>query len=382
MIRTPLSAWSRIPDPNAFRPVFTFIAGADDFLVQQAARAEWEALSKGISDPHSLEIIDGQAGNVDEVEKAVSHFVSALQTVSMFSPEKAVWFRNITFLADSVTGRAKGTLDAIERLQDALGSCADPAVQVLLSAAPVDRRKKAYKWFQQEGKSRFLDAARDDAALAELVTREAAAHGKRFVGNAAELLVELTAGNTRLALGETQKLLTWLGADTEIRSTQVAELVPSVPGSDFFEAAEAFYSLDIPQALEAIRRHFFAGHDARPLLTSLQNRNRLLIQLKALETGGHFRGRPGKAALEKAAATFADAFGDPSNKDSFNIFTQNPWYLSRLAESSGALSLKHLIEFQKAFRAAFLEIISRPNEQEAVLSAMAVQCLAPLKRSA
>lgn len=362
--------------------MFTFIAGADDFLVQQAARGEWETLSKGISDPHSLEIIDGQAGNVDEVEKAVAHFVAALQTVSMFSPEKAVWFRNITFLGDTVTGRAKGTLEAIERLQAALEGCSDPAVQVLLSAAPVDRRKKAYKWLQQAGKSRFLDAARDDQALADLVAREATAQGKRFIGNAAEVLVELTAGNTRLALGETEKLITWLGRETDIRAADVTELVPSVPGSDFFEAAEAFYSLDLTTALEAIRRHFFAGHDARPLLTSLQNRNRLLIQLKALEAGGHFRGRPGKAALEKAAASFAGTFGDPANKDSFNIFTQNPWYLSRLAETPGPLSLKHLIDFQKAFRAAFLEIISRPNEQEAVLSAMAVQCLAPLQKGA
>ncbi|MEY2999795.1 MAG: hypothetical protein RL648_9 [Verrucomicrobiota bacterium] len=359
--------------------MFTFIAGADDFLVQQTARTEWESLSKGISDPHSLEIIDGQAGNVDEVEKAVSHFISALQTVSMFSPEKAVWFRNITFLADTVTGRAKGTLEAIERLQAALEGVSDPAVQVLLSAAPVDRRKKAYKWFQQAGKSQFLDAARDDQALISLLEKEASAHGKRFVGNAAEVLIELTTGNTRLALGETEKVITWLGNSTDITPHDVAELVPSVPGSDFFEAAEAFYTLDIEHALAAIRRHFFAGHDARPLLTSLQNRNRLLIQLKALEAGGHFRGRPGKAALEKAATAFADAFGDPANKDSFNVFTQNPWYLSRLAEAATPLSLKHLVEFQKAFRAAFLEIISRPNEQEAVLSAMAIQCLAPLQ---
>jgi DNA polymerase-3 subunit delta len=359
--------------------MFHFIAGADDFLVQQAARAEWETLAKDIADPHSLEIIDGQAGNVDEVDKAVSQFIAALQTVSMFSPEKAIWFRQITFLADSVTGRAKGTTAAIERLQAALESADTSSIKVLLSASPVDRRKKIYKWLQKAGQSRFLDAARDDSALIEMLEAEARAQQKSFAPNAAQILVELTAGNTRLALGETQKLITWLGEDTVISTELVTEMVPSVPGSDFFEAAEAFYSLNLPAALNAIRRHFFAGHDARPLITSLQNRNRLMLQLKALEAGRHFRGRPSKSALEKAAQSFSAYFGDPNKKDNFNVFTQNPWYLSRLAESAGALTLKHLVEFQKAFRSAFMEIIRRPNEQEAVISAMAVNCLSSLQ---
>lgn len=361
--------------------MFYFIAGADDFLVQQAARAEWETLANTIADPNSLEIIDGQAGNVEDVDKSVSHFISALQTVSMFAPEKAIWFKNITFLADSVTGRAKGTADAVERLQAALGNFDSSSVRVLLSASPVDRRKKAYKWLQKEGKSQFLDAARDDQALIQLVEKEAAAHQKKFTANAAQVLIELTAGNTRLALGETDKLITWLGSETNISPDLVAQLVPSVPGSDFFEAAEAFYSLSLPNALAAIRRHFFAGHDARPLLTSLQNRNRLMIQLKALEAGGHYRGRPNKAAIESAAAQFSSQFDDPARKDNFNVFSQNPWYLSRLAEASSKLSLKTLIEFQKAFRTAFLDIISRPNEQESVISAMAVRCLAPLQKA-
>lgn len=332
------------------------------------------------SDPNSLEEVDGQAGTVDEAEKAVNQFISAVQTVSMFTPEKAVWFKNISFLADSVTGRSKTTLAAVERMQDLLGSFADPVVKILISASPVDRRKKAYKWFQANGDSLFLDAGKDETALLALLKEEAKAAGKQFTGNAAQILIELIGGSTRLGLEETQKLITYLGdKQAQITPELVTELVPSIGDSDFFEAAEAFYSLNLEWALEAIHRHFFAGHDARPLISSLQNRNRLLIQIKAMQTASGRRGRIGKADLERAASRYGEYFGGSERKSSFNIFSQNPWYLGKLSETLHALSLKTLVEFQDAFREAFLEIISRPNEQEAVLSGMAVRCLAPLQ---
>jgi DNA polymerase-3 subunit delta len=359
---------------------FRFISGPDDFLVQRKAREEWDVISREFSDPNSLEEVDGQAGNIDEAEKAINQFISSVQTVSMFTPEKAVWFRNISFLADTVTGRSKTTIEAVERMQDLLGSFNDPAVKILISASPVDRRKKAYKWFQSKGNSLFLDAAKDESALLAMLNDEAKAAGKRFKGNAAQILIELIGGSTRLGLEETKKLITYLGdKETDITTEMVSELVPSIGDSDFFEAAEAFYSLKLEWALEAIHRHFFAGHDARPLISSLQNRNRLLIQLKAMQAAGGGRGRIGKADLERAASQYGDYFGDPNRKSSFNIFSQNPWYLGKLSECLPALSLKVLIEFQDAFRDAFMEIISRPNDQEAVLSGMAVRCLAPLQ---
>ncbi|HKJ90700.1 MAG TPA: DNA polymerase III subunit delta [Oceanipulchritudo sp.] len=362
---------------------FIFIAGSDDFLVKRKAGRDWERIAQSVSDPNSLEIIDGQAGNIDEVNKTVTQFTSALQTVSMFAPEKAVWFRNITFLGDSVTGRAKGTQEAVERLLEVLDSFADPAVQVLLSAAPVDRRKKAYKWLHKNGHSTFIEAGKNEDGLVALAEAEAEAAGKAFTGRAALILVELAGGNARLVLGETQKLITYLGPEeTAITPELVSQLVPSLGESDFFEAAEAFYSLDLDHTLSAIHRHFFAGHDARPLISSLQNRNRLLIQIKALEAGGALRGRLSKGTLESLAGDYGAYFGNASTKSSFCLFSQNPWYLGRLSEALHRISLRALLDFQEAFREAFLEIIDRPHEQESILSAMAVRCLTPLQQRA
>jgi DNA polymerase-3 subunit delta len=359
---------------------FRFIAGADDFLVQRKAREEWDSMAASVSDSNAVEVIDGQAGNVDEVGKAMNEFVSSVQTVSLFAPEKAIWFKNVTFLADSVTGRAQGTLEQVERLQEILSNYDDSAVQILISASSVDRRKKAYKWFQTNGQSTFIEAGKDDQAVIEMAREEARLAGAVFTGNAAQILAELTGGNARLALEETRKLTTYLGSDGgKITPGLVGALVPSLGDSDFFEAAEAFYSLDLEWTLGAIHRHFFAGHDARPLISSLQNRNRLLLQLKALQSGGSIRGRVSKADLENVAARYGSYYGDNPGKSSFCVLTQNPWYLGRLAENLDRISLKALMQFQEIFKDAFLEIINRPNEQEAVITAMAVHCLSPLQ---
>ena len=75
-----------------------------------------------------------------------------------------------------------------------------------------------------------------------------------------------------------------------IEEASVAEVTPNVAQGDFFETADAFFSGNLQWTLAALRRHFFAGGDARPVLAALQNRNRILIQLRALAdaTGGAF----------------------------------------------------------------------------------------------
>jgi DNA polymerase-3 subunit delta len=358
---------------------FTFIAGADEFLVQRKAEARWQEIASLLEDAEALEVIDGQAGNIDEVGKAIHGFTAAVQTLSMFAPVKGVWLKNVTFLGDSVTGRAKGTLELVEHLQSILESIDPATVHALISAAPVDRRKKAYKWLKANGDSVFLEGGTDLGSIAELAREEAASFGIQFVNGAADLFASKVGAHPRLALEEVRKLCTYVGAKGgEITGELVNNMVPASPDSDFFEAAGAFYSLDLRETLDAIHRHFFAGHDARPLLTSLQNRNRLLIQLKALTQSGHIRGRPSKANLAAAVQSFGSRFADPATKSSFNVFSQNPWYLGQLSEALSRLSLRQLMEFQSAFREAFLGIIRRPDDQESVLRAMAIQCLSQL----
>jgi DNA polymerase-3 subunit delta len=362
---------------------FSFICGADDFWVSRDAKALFEDATKDVADPEfGQEIVNGAAGNVSEVEDAMNRFSSAVQTLSLFGDKKVVWFKDITFLSDSVTGRAEGTLTQVERLKELLKNLDPEGVTVIISASPVDRRRAFLKWCEKNSNYTLADSgkpAEQESHLRELVQKEAQAIGIEIPFNLATILLGKLHGNARLAMTEVRKLGTYIGETGEaVTEKLLNELVPNFGEGDFFEPVEAFYSLKLEWTLDSLRRYFFIAKDSRPLLTSLQNRNRLMIQMKALQVSGQIRLGPrglDKNSLDQAASIHANAFSGETGKSSFNVFSQNPWYLGRLAAPLDKLTLKKLVDFQKEFLRGFKDILSRPTEQEDVMREMIVRCL-------
>lgn len=359
---------------------FTFICGDDDYLVSEKGKSWFAEQTKDLMDDLSKEVVDGRASNIAEVEGAINRFTSAAQTLSLFGERKVVWLKDVNFLADSPTGRAQGTLDLLDNLKEVLTGLDAKSVGVLITAQPVDKRRSFFKWCQKNSDFTALAAGKDSAqTCAALILEECEKVGNTMSRDAIELLIGKVNGNTRLIVEETRKLLTFAGEGAEpISERLVADLVPNFGDADFFEAADAFYSLKLAWTLEALRRHFFTNSESRPLLGSLQSRNRLLIQLRVLLDAGAIRlgGRGvSKSDLESAARTYGHHFGEGEEKSNLNVFTQNPWYLGRLAETASKVPLKKLIDFQIAFTEAFEAIIERPNEQEEVCRELAVRCL-------
>ncbi len=359
---------------------FTFICGDDDFLVTRRGQGLFAEMATGLTDDFSREVIDGAAGKVEEVEAAVGRVRAAVQTLSLFGDRKAVWLKGVNFLADSQTGRAEGSKKAVEELQELLGQVDPAAVSVLITAYPVDRRRKEYKWFQEHGNSEFLGGEGAADTVAALAASEAKVLKATFGSGALESLVGKVQGNTRLILEETRKLATYVGPEGgEITEAMVRDLVPNFGEGDFFEFSEAFFSLDLNWALDALRRHFFVNKEPRPLLSALQNRNRLLVQIRALVDAGEIRvGQRGidKAGFDAAARTHGARFAGASEKSSFNLFTQNLWYLgNKVAPATRTLTLRRLIDFQLEFARAFEDLLERPQEPEAVMRDLTVRCL-------
>jgi len=113
------------------------------------------------------------------------------------------------------------------------------------------------------------------------------------------------------------------------------------------------------------------------VISALQNRNRILLQIRALVDAGEVRlGPRGLDGFAKAQATHASRFIGATEKSSYNLFTQNPWYLGKLAGNAKLPSLRRLIDNQQEFIGVFEEIVRRPQEQEEVLREMTVRCLA------
>ena len=361
---------------------FTFICGQDDYLVGRAGRERFEAMAAETADEFSREVISGFAGNVDEVADAVNRFRESVRTISLFGGRRVVWLKDVNFLADTVTGRAEGTLKLVEDLQEVLAAI-DPAdVGVLVTAAPVDRRRSFPKWCEKNAEYFLTDSEGDPGeALSAVVLAEVKSLGVEMETEAVALLVAKVGANTRLLVEEARKLANYASGPANgrvlITESAVAELTPNFAEGDFFEAAEAFFSGNLPRTLDALHRHFFAGGDARPVIAALQNRNRLLLQIRALIDSGDARlGQRGVDGLSRAAAAHSAKYAEAAGiKSSYNVFAQHPYYLGKLSGSAPP-ALKRLIDNQHEFIATFEEIIRRPNEQEEVLRDMAVRCLA------
>ena len=357
------------------KKTFTFVCGQDDFLVGRIGRRRYEELSAEVQDDFSKEVISGFAGNVDEVGACVSRFAESVQTVPMFGGRRVVWLKDVSFLSDTVTGRAETTLGHVEHLQSVLQGVVPAETAVLITASPVDRRRSFIKWCEKSADFELAESGEGDA-LEAMAVSEAAAVGVRFGEGALPLLLSRVGNNTRLLVEEIGKLSV-NATDGVIPETDVADLTPNAAQGEFFESAEAFFSGKLDWTLAALRRHFFAGGDARPILAALQNRNRILIQVRALADSGEARVGPrGIDGLQRAGSERAPLFKDAaSEKSSYNVFTQNPWYLGKLAGGSPIPTLRRLIDNQRAFIDAFEEIIRRPQEQEEVLRDMSVRCL-------
>ncbi len=357
---------------------FTFVCGADEFLVVREAQQAWEALTKDIEDEFAKEVIDGAAGVVAEVEAAVDGLIAAAQTMPMFGDRKCVWLKNVTFFGETAAGRTESAKAQVSKLIAALETMNLDQVQILISAFPVDRRRKEFKWLQGNSDFRYTGDGGAEGSM-QLLLDALAREGVKIRPEAAHALLEKINGNSRLAVEEANKLVTYMGDEVgEIDLHTVNMLVPTYGEGDFFEATEAFLSLDLQEALAAIRRHFFAGLDIRPLLTSLQNRTRLLIQLRVLMDAGEFGRSVNKAAMEEAASLYARHFGDSTSKSNFNIFTQHPFFLSRLVQTARRLKLRQLIDLQTGLLRAFEDAITRPSEHELIMRETAIRFMGSL----
>jgi DNA polymerase III subunit delta len=363
--------------PAAAKP-FIFVCGADDFLVNRLGKTRYDELTADVTDEFAREIISGFANNVGEVESAVNRFRESVQTVSMFGGKRVVWFKDVNFLADTVTGRAESTLKLVEDLKELLEKIDPEQVAVVITAAPIDRRRAFPKWCEKTADFALVGGGDGEGAaeaLAGVILAEARTLGVTFGEGAAQLLLAKVGANTRLLIEETRKLATFAPANV-IEEAHVAELTANTAEGDFFEAAEAFFSGDLKWTLAALHHHFFTGGDARPIISAMQNRNRILIQVRALADAGEVRvGNRGLDGLPKAATTYGHHFIGVTEKSAYNLFSQNAWYVGKLAGSAKLPSLRRLIDNQQEFIRAFEEIVQRPNEQEEVLREMSVRCL-------
>ena len=346
-----------------------FICADDEFIADNRARELFAELSKDISDDMSKEIVQGSANNAADALKVCANTLESARTLSLFGGKKVVWLRALNFLNDS-NGRSKDTQAALEELAQACANLNPQEVALVISASPVDKRKKAFKTFKENSNFEYFESESAQEACMQLLKIEAEKLGVEISREAVDALISTVAANPRMAIQELNKLATYKGFKGKIEKSDVGELVPIFGESDFFELTSMFYAGNISAALSAIRRFFFSNKNAsaRPIISSLQKQNSMLIQIRALMDGGKLpkSERMPRGAFEELAGEYAPVYKS-AEKSPYNIFSQNPWYMSRLAAIAARIPQRKLIDMQLKFAKAFEDLIARPNSDEDIV---------------
>lgn len=383
---------------------FTLVVGDDDFLVDRAAREIFEKMSGDAVDEMSREIIDGTATKIAEVESVMADFLAATRTVSLFGGKKYVWLRNLNWLADGVIrvktaesspavpakksrGKNAASKDILEISVDKIAeefAASDPAaIGVVISVVRPDKRRTPAKKLLKIGEVFPIASLSDSEELVFAIEKEARKLGAEIDEDAARLLSAKVNGHMRMTFSELEKLACFAGKGGKIDEETVMRLVPVFGAGDFFEPVEYFFAGDLAGTLDSLRRFFFNNTSARPLLSAMQNRNRLLIQLRALVDSGdaspNFRGGIARSDIDAAGTRYGHFFGGNDEKSSFNLFSQNAWYVGEKVAGTTlrdkTVTLKKLIDRQLEFVRAFRELVDRPGEDEAVMRGLAARCL-------
>ena len=367
------------------------IAGKDEYLVDQDGRACFEKAKKAAGADAEAEVITGQILRVDDALTLELQFAESVKTLSMFGAKRVIWLRNLNLVSDSVAAKSELTKESLANMLK-VATEADPAVSIIISATPYDGRRKDLANLKSVATDFILHASpskspfdkgdvQADAQVALAVERFKAL-GVKCERGVPEVIVGRVGQSTRLVLGECEKLATYAGPGGTIKESDVHLLVPTFGEGDFFEPIEALAARDLKWGLESLDRYFFNEDSSRPLLSALQNRLRLLIQIRCLADSGDFRisdaGLP-KGQFEAASGRHGPTFGSAA-KSSANLFSQNGWYVSnKVAPAAARYTLAELVDLQLACADCF--DASNRGEDEISVRAMFLRALA-VKRSA
>ena len=347
-----------------------FICAADEFIADIRAKEIFEELSAEVSDDMSKEIILASANSASEAERICLNAMESARTVSLFGGKKVVWMRGLNFINDGA-GRSKDTQAILEKLADFTEKLDPAETALIISAAPVDKRKAAFKKLKDNSNFESFEASSATEACFELLRAEAKKLKISAEPGALEVLVSTVAANPRMALSELRKLAAYLNFEGTISQRDVVEMVPIFGEGDFFELTNLFYSGRLKDALAALRRHFFTNKNAsaRPIITALQKQNAILLQIRALMDGGKLPRRTPfprgtfEALTERELPEFKT-----SAKNAYNVFSQNPWYVgNKLAPIAERFPLKKFIDIQMAIAKAFEDLIHRPGSDELIM---------------
>lgn len=356
------------------------VVGSDEAQVKEAALALSRELAPPDAGDFGVEIIDGIAENSDHASRICADALQGLQTLPFFGGEKLVWLKNVNFAADSVVGRAKATLEALDHLSEYLKAGVPEGVRFLISAHDIDKRRTFFKTLKSLADLRVFDkpdAGRDgwEAAMEAHVTARARDLGLRFSRDALEHFVFVAGEETKLVNNELEKLDLYLGPARRSVEVEDIEKVVSLGRSGIiFEIGNAIGRRNLAQAFDLVEHFLSRGENAIGLLlAAIVPKVRSLLLAKDIEERHRISGEQNYRSYEARLARLPEheTAHLPRKKDGgLSVY---PIYLA--AREAKQFSLEELKEALHACLDANVRLVSSGLDAKLVLQQLLAKIL-------
>jgi len=247
-----------------------FVSGTEESEVKKTAATLATQLAPG-DDPFSSEVIDGAAATVDEACRCLGDARSALLTIPLFGGDKLVWLKNVTFLADSVTGRSETVIKEWEKLLQTLQEGLPDGMKFLLSAPEADKRRTTYKTLIKIANYEIHDKpdfgwGSTEADVIAWVAGKARERNLVFAAEALETLTARVGADTRQIATELDKLSLAAEPGGKISLELVRHLVPSTRQGGIFDLSNCVLRRDLPGSLATMEQLFRQKESALGML--------------------------------------------------------------------------------------------------------------------
>lgn len=267
--------------------IFAFF-GTDEARVKESGLRLARKLTPPDNPEFGLEVVNGTAETSDHAATIIHETIAAIQTLPFFGGDKVVWLQGVNFLADTVTGRASATLEAVETLGKLLESGLPPGVSLILSGTEIDKRRAFAKILSKAGTFEVLDVPDPSsktwqADIERLVRDRASSIGFQFEPEALEHFVLFTGETTYQLHSEVEKLGLYVSPRKKATVQDVMDVVSRTRSGVVFEIGDALASRNLPRTLELIDQQLRKGETAIAiLLAAIVPRVRNLLIARAL----------------------------------------------------------------------------------------------------
>lgn len=335
-------------------------------------RVAGEIYKKLCPDESAAEIFNCYCSTVNETITLLEDLCISLATLPMFCARKFLWLRNANFLGDNALSKSEAVREKISTLIDQIKQCNH--CDLILSASPVDRRSRFLKILSEVCNYKYLDSSKLNNTLTA-VSNYLESNGISLTKTLLEKIISKTGNDSRTIFNEIDKLITYIYPRKTVLEKDIDDVVTEAQDSDFFETVDLFFQKNHQIAIKTIGKYFAKTSEARPLLSALQSRTRLMLQIAALRRLHNIETNLTQDMLNGLEKKYKIDQDTRKPKTSYSIFSQNPWYINKIASSTNMFTIKQLMEFQLLFSNTFFLLIKRHDSQQEVMVNLYRRCM-------